>query len=244
MKFTVFSDKGGRSENGDFIDSVVEDKICCFAAADGIGSKGGASAAARAAVGAVLKGFRENPEVSRDIIYGCVRAAQERVLALRRETPAFRDAAASLAVLITDGTSAIWASSGNCRLYIFRRAKISEVTDDHSAAFEEFLRGGLEYADIRTSPDRVRLRRVIGDELSWEADISDVVKINSSYSFLLCTDGFWENVYEEEMERTLRFSRSAKTWAERMLKYLYPRLAAGSDSFSAAAIKMQAGDAF
>ena len=39
-------------------------------------------------------------------------------------------------------------------------------------------------------------------------------------AFLLCSDGFWENVKEEDMRDTLRNSESAGEWLERMTNVL------------------------
>ena len=78
--------------------------------------------------------------------------------------------------------------------------------------------------------------------MSYEPDISDLVKINSGFSFLICTNGFWENIYETEMEEALRFSFSSKAWLEKMLNKIMPKIETGSDNLSAVAVKMQMGD--
>ena len=55
-------------------------------------------------------------------------------------------------------------------------------------------------------------------------------------AFLLCTDGFWENVYETEMEQALRDAQSPEDWLSRMEEILRPRLTEGSDNYTAAAV--------
>ena len=56
------------------------------------------------------------------------------------------------------------------------------------------------------------------------------------HAFLLCSDGFWEYVYEEEMERELKLSASPKEWLERMKQLLDGRTDKGNDNNTAAAI--------
>ena len=56
------------------------------------------------------------------------------------------------------------------------------------------------------------------------------------HAFLLCTDGFWEYVLEEEMEQDLRLARSAKQWLEKMRRRLQARAPADQDNNSAIVI--------
>lgn len=242
MKFTVFSDKGGLVDNEDFVGSAFENGIYCFAAADGLGSHNGGALASKLAVSAIISEFKKEPELSPQKARLCMDAAQELITTRRTASPEVKDMAASAVMLMTDGASAVWAHVGDSRLYVFKRGKIIEVTDDHTTAFESFLKGDIEYGEIRESRGRNRLRRAVGDKVSYEPDISDLVKINSGFSFLMCTNGFWENIYETEMEEALRFSFSSKAWLEKMLNKIMPKIETGSDNLSAVAVKMQMGD--
>ena len=243
MKFTVYSDKGGLVDNEDFIGSAFENGIYCFAAADGIGAHNGGALASKLAVSAIISEFKRDPELSPRKAKRCMDAAQELISSRRSASGEVRDMAASAVMLMTDGTAAVWAHVGDSRLYVFKRGKIIEVTDDHTEAFESFLRGEMEYSEIRESRDRKRLRRAVGDKVSYEPDVSDMVRINSGFSFLLCTNGFWENIYESEMEEALKLSFSSKSWLEKMLNKINPKIETGSDNLTAAAIRMQIGDA-
>lgn len=62
--------------------------------------------------------------------------------------------------------------------------------------------------------------------------IREPVDIEPGDAFLLCTDGFWEYVYETEMEIDLIKSRSPKEWTEYMVKRLLLRPAAERDNFT------------
>ena len=54
--------------------------------------------------------------------------------------------------------------------------------------------------------------------------------------FLLCTDGFWEYVYEEEMESLLYQAADPQQWLNRMEALLRTRAPADNDNFTAAAV--------
>ena len=54
-----------------------------------------------------------------------------------------------------------------------------------------------------------------------KAEVSEEVELAEGRdAFLLCTDGFWEYVYENEMEQCLKEADSPKDWVRRMEKIL------------------------
>lgn len=240
MRFTIYSDKGGRDVNDDHAGSAAANGIYCFAVADGMGSHGHTAAAL--VVSVILKAFEKAPEISSDALEKYISSAQKMLLKKKSEAPELDNAAAAVAVLVTNGKKAVWANSGDARVYVFRHGRISEVSEDHSAAFEEFLDGTIGYGNIRFSSGRHKLRRAVGDGISWEPDVSDAFSINSSFSFLLCTDGFWSLIREEEMEKAKMLSLSAKGWLGKMLDTAAARIKDGSDNLSAAAVCMQISD--
>lgn len=240
MKFTSYTDKGGRAVNDDYFAEAGAGSIHIFAAADGMGQNGGT--ASSLAVKTIIEEFKEKPELSPDALKHYITKAQSAILEAKAYHCEYDTIGTTLAVLITDGNRAVYAHCGDTRIYIFRGSKISEVTEDHSAAFEAFERGDTEYSEIRISHDRHKLRRAIGDRISWEPDISDIININFSCSFLICTDGFWNLITEDEMEKSKRFTISSKKWLERMLKRLVPRVKPGSDNYTAATVCIQNTD--
>lgn len=240
MKFTYFTDKGGHTVNDDYFDEAGSGNIHIFAAADGMGKNGGI--AASLAVKTIIKEFKTKPELSSPALKHYIARAQSAVLEIKADNREYDNIGATLAVLITDGKRAVYANCGDTRIYIFRGARISEVTEDHSEAFEAFENGDIEYREIRLSPDRHKLRRAIGDRISWEPDISEIMGISSGHSFLICTDGFWNLITEDEMEKAKRFTASSSTWLKRMLKKVTARLREGSDNYTAVAICVQKMD--
>ena len=54
----------------------------------------------------------------------------------------------------------------------------------------------------------------------WEDrsySLSAELKLNKSYEFLLCSDGFWENIVEEEMEECLKNAANVNEWMNMMV---------------------------
>lgn len=132
----------------------------------------------------------------------------------------------------------MWAHIGDSRLYHFLDGELIEQTFDHSVSQMAVLRGEISQEEIRGHVDRNRLLRAIGREDTIKIDCSDIVDMEGEdHAFLLCTDGFWEYVTEDEMEKDLRKSRSPGEWLDRMLKRLDKRTRKkNNDNNSAVAI--------
>jgi len=239
MKFTEFTDEGGREVNCDFISSANANGIHLFAVADGMGERG--YLASELAVMTVIEEFERAPALDQYALIGYISAARAELHKRKSEQREYDTADTTLAVLITNGSEAVYAHCGDTRIYTFRHRRLMEVTEDHSEAFERFSAGEMSYFDIRKSPVRHHLRRALGDGISWEPEVSEVIKIDASYAFLICTDGFWSLISEDEMQRAVALF-SSSGWLDRMLEIVNSRISDKSDNLTAAAIRMQITD--
>lgn len=235
MQITGVSKKGGRPVNEDAYGEAKANGILCAAVADGLGGHSGGEIASKLAVDTVLKEFVSSPAFSQEAIEGYIKAANEAIRETASTDPENVHMATTIVVLLKKGRRAVWANVGDSRLYRFRSGKLTEVTEDHSLAFIDFINGSIEYGDIRTSPDQNKLTNAMGAALR-EISVSDIVSVNPDTSFLLCTDGWWEYVTEEQMEATLRASRSPRAWIKEMLTIHEGTAPEGNDNYTAVAV--------
>jgi serine/threonine protein phosphatase PrpC len=97
--------------------------------------------------------------------------------------------------------------------------------------------GEITPAQIRFHEDRNKVLRALGNDLDIKPEISMPLQLASGFhAFLLCTDGFWEYVLEEEMEIDLSKSHAPQEWISLMLQRLYKRVDGANDNFSAIAV--------
>ncbi|MZB68224.1 hypothetical protein DCI93_23775, partial [Salmonella enterica subsp. enterica serovar Kentucky] len=78
----------------------------------------------------------------------------------------------------------------------------------------------------------------MGDE-GCEASYSDVVPIEDGDAFLLCTDGFWHGVSEEQMKQSLHMVNTPDEWLTLMNQILLKNGEQGhdkQDNYSAVAV--------
>ncbi|HIS30286.1 MAG TPA: serine/threonine-protein phosphatase [Candidatus Limivivens intestinipullorum] len=159
--------------------------------------------------------------------------ANEAVLDL--QTQEYRMMSTLAGFMLTD-RQARWVHVGDSRIYHFHNGILSGRTLDHSVSQMAVAMGMIDESQIRFHEDRSRLLRALGSD-TFEPEVSGPVPLDRGYhSFLLCSDGFWEYVMEEEMEAALASCGTPGEWLSRMEKLLRERASANSDNYTAAAI--------
>lgn len=140
----------------------------------------------------------------------------------------------TVAAAFTENGNFIFANVGDSRVYYFRDGKIIAQTKDHSVCQASVDMGMLRPEDIRGNEDRSRLLKVLGSEEKLNIKKGyPPIKMKNGDAFLVCSDGFWEYVYEAEMEADLLKSDSSEVWLKHMLKRHMLRAENKGDNYTA-----------
>lgn len=237
LRFAGKSEIGGRELNEDCAKIGCFHEMNCFAVCDGLGGHGSGEVASAMAVERFLHHFGTHPDTGRENIAEAFEIAQAELLETQREVGDASALKTTAALLLTDAEKAVWAHVGDSRVYLFRKNRIVSRTLDHSVTQLRVAGGELRDKDIRTSPDRNRLLRVLGQP--WEAlkyEIADPVPLADCQAALLCTDGFWEYLEDRDLCTALRKSRSPEEWLERTFDLVRKRAKRDADNRTAIAV--------
>ena len=84
---------------------------------------------------------------------------------------------------------------------------------------------------------------MLGRGLDSTPDCSQPEVLRPGDSFLICSDGFWENIHELQIEKTLKRSNSSQDWLDRMVSIVeknitHKKYTRFRDSYSAITIKV------
>lgn len=220
MEYEIVSNVGNRDHNEDCASgTLVEEnkrQRGFFVLADGLGGHGRGEVASQFVVN-MCKEYYSRNSTSDDLIEKSIEYAQEGLLQLQKLENARDEMKTTIVVLRIEEENICWAHVGDSRLYYFYKNKLVTRTLDHSIPQMLALAGEIKEQDIRNHPERNKLLRVMGTD--WEDaqyTVSNVIKRKDREAFLLCTDGFWENITEKEMVKCLKKSKSAKSWLESM----------------------------
>lgn len=233
MDFASLTRQGEKEYNSDFVTAFEDGNSCCFAVADGRETP----SAAELAVRSVADDFKASHAITKtsvpDFFANAAKCLKSEELPL----------SACMAFMLTDGSVAVWGNIGDCRVYLLRDNLLYEITPDHSDAYALYEAGEIRYPKIRTNKTRYDLTRMLGHGYETNPDSSQPEIIKKGDAFLICTDGFWENIHERQIEKTLKKSKSAQDWLDRMINIIdknvkHKKYTRFRDSMSAVVVKM------
>lgn len=233
MDFASITRQGEKEYNSDAVVAIVDEGCGCFAVADGRDTPSAAEIASES----VAEDFKASGEFTKASVPDFFERAGEKLK--KSEFPQ----STSMAFMLTDGSVAVWGNIGDVRIYLLRENYLYEITPDHSDAYALYEAGEIRYPKIRTQKARYNITRMLGYGQESNPFFSQPEIIKSGDAFLICSDGFWENIHELQIEKTLKKSKSAQEWLDRMIKIVdknihrkkYTRF---KDSLSAVTIKM------
>ncbi len=239
IDFYEVCDKGGREQNQDSVLCLKKGDNYLFSVADGLGGYAD-SRLASLFVHEVLKELFRNDlhkkdqqdiddektvdlsqvtleqDIREDFLSYAVHVCQEILLEYKEEN-GIRDSYTTLVLLLITGNKAQWCHVGDSRLYYFKNGVLKERTADHSVPQTLFNAGMITEEQIRNHPDRSKLLRAIGrGDKELQLEISEVCELSKGDAFLLCSDGFWEYVDEDDMTEALAGFSGAKDWITAM----------------------------
>lgn len=132
----------------------------------------------------------------------CLREANSRLVRMARESDK-HTIGSTVAALVIRGHHALCAWAGDSRVYRLRKGKVEQLTQDH-AMVEDMVEAGLIRRDEAEShPHANRITRAIGatDDVFIDMEIHEVAPNDR---FLLCSDGLYKELSEEEVGKLLK----------------------------------------
>lgn len=239
IEYAHFTDKGGRPVNEDFADAVTKNGASCFVLCDGLGGHGMGDKASRFVVSFIKERFL-SCSGTEEFVSDLVERTQNAIHMQQRELGLDGKMKTTGVVLVVEENRAVCLHVGDSRMYQFRNGSVIFRTRDHSIPQMLVMTGDISEDDIRRHPDRNKVLRAFGDDHDpLKSDRSDL-KVESGDSFLLCSDGFWEPVTDEEMTAYLSGTGSAKAWLGEMAKAARANSNEKSmDNFTAIAVRIK-----
>ena len=235
MKLSVYSytNPGGRPNNEDALLCDWNETRGVFTLADGLGGHLSGEVASDIAVKSLLKTCMEAEAASEETVEAALLTANEAVLA-GQSAPNCESMKTTAVALLLENGRACWGHVGDSRLYHFSGNTLADITRDHSVTYQKYLGGEISYMDICHDDDRSSLLRSLGKPNCRPALGSSEAAPGDA--FLLCTDGFWEFVYNEEMLLDRLKAATPEEWAKLMLLRHIRRTPPGTDNFSLIAV--------
>lgn len=239
VEYATLSRLGKRLVNEDACGYWVENTGSCFIVSDGAGGNGGGDVASEMAVRTMLSAFSSSPTLESTQIEDLIHRADAAVRYGQSLSQNLSRMSATVAALFFDAKAeyAQLGHLGDTRIYLFRRGQCYLMTKDHSLVQQFVDAGLLSDKSTREHSERSVLFAALGGVKEFAATVLDApVKIEEGDVFLICSDGFWEAVEEEDMLNCLAQADAAEEWLVRMEQILIDKNCSEQDNYTALAV--------
>jgi protein phosphatase len=137
-------------------------------------------------------------------------------------------------VLVADTTATI-ANVGDSRVYWIKDGSITQITRDHSLVAKLVAIGNMTKEEARNHPKSNLLFRTIGTDEKIKVDTFQM-KLKKGGSLMLCTDGLWGEVSDENIHRVVYSSKDARSASEELVRMANEH--GGKDNITAVVVKV------
>lgn len=243
MKFSVFqiSRLGGRKTNEDRMGYCYTREAGVFVLADGMGGHPEGEVAAQIALQTVSALFqRQARPVLKDVqefLASALLAAHHQILRYSTSKGMLDSPRTTLIIAVLQDGCATWVHCGDSRLYVVRAGELLTRTRDHSYMELRNIPAGLERIN------RNVLFTCLGSPTKPIYDLTGPVPLEQGDRILLCSDGLWGTLSDEEITHELALhavSQSVPELVEQALRKAGP----SSDNVTVLALEWETPDAF
>jgi serine/threonine protein phosphatase PrpC len=207
----------GKQRNNNEDAYLLNDSLCLYAVADGVGGNEGGEVASRIAVDTLAEampdllgeGDRTPPlagthhaDPSLSALEHAFTLSNRRIRQAREQNQEISSMGTTLTALLVRKGRAFIAHVGDSRAYLSRAGVLRQLTNDHSVVAQQVLARAITPEQARRSPYRHVITRALGmddrvtvDTIAQDLQPGDII--------LLCTDGLTEMVEDGVIGRTL-----------------------------------------
>lgn len=242
VEFAEFSLIGARDENQDRVVATGDRDAALIAAFDGMGGHADGALAAELARRSLLARFTAATRPLSDplaFLHLALGAAHTEMVAMGQHLPLEQRPRATGAVCVVQDGTAWWAHVGDSRVYHLRAGQVVSRTRDHSHVELLLQEGLISSHQAQNHPMRNYVETCLGgDPLLPEMRVNRCVRLEPGDTLLVCTDGFWANLTDEDIAASLYSGVPLKTALQAITEFSVRRAGIGADNSSVVALRV------
>ncbi|MBI3038348.1 serine/threonine-protein phosphatase [bacterium] len=189
-------------------DQAISNGVCCFAVADGMGGHKYGEIAAKLAMDCLKTWLRKSSmikglsKLSTSLVEEIFGNANSAIWEFTQSHPETHGMGTTFTLALVKNDQLLLGHVGDSRAYLLRNSKLQQLTRDHSFAAEQVRLGFLTKEQAQTHPARNYLIRAMGVREFITPD-SEIIDLQPGDTFILCSDGIYNQVPEEQIQRGL-----------------------------------------
>lgn len=226
-----------RPVNQDRFLSVPERGL--FAVFDGVGGQRAGEVASQTAAETIEEAVAAHASAgsSVDLVSRAIQFANRDIFEMAESDEAYKTMATTVALVHVAGDRATIAHVGDSRVYRLEDGRFHRETIDHTD-FNDAILGVLGRDHISAQGRSNVINRALGVDREVEVDVKQI-HLHDGARFLLCSDGIYRHLSDEEIARVLAENKDPQMAADELKRLVHER---GADD-NLTAVVVQAGRA-
>ncbi len=185
----------------------LESKGLLIVVADGMGGHSAGEVASRLAVDVIARAYYQETGDPRSALENAFHEANLAIYEAAEADSSKNGMGTTCTALVLQNGTAIAAHVGDSRLYLVREGSIYLMTEDHSAVMEMVKAGLITLEQARHHPEKNVILRAMGSHAEVEVTTwQEPLPVRAGDRFLLCSDGLYDLVEDEEIKRIVLLS--------------------------------------
>ncbi len=237
LSWSGITDRGlVRDHNEDAYSILSFEDKALFVVADGMGGHDSGEVASRIAAETVCRVVQKEYQQDGDLLALLERAVQKANSEVRQEGDRKgSNMGTTLSAVLLSGDALYAANVGDSRVYWIGDGAISQITADHSLVAKLVTAGKLTKEEARKHPRANLLYRTIGNDSTVKVDTFRI-GLKKGGILLLCTDGLWGELSDEDILETCIGEDDVKDAAVKLVQLAKER--GGKDNITAVVVRV------
>jgi serine/threonine protein phosphatase PrpC len=173
-----------------------------------------------------------------DLLSSAIQQANKEIMRYGEQKPAARGLGSTVTAALVRNDHAYIANVGDSRTYLLRDNILKPITRDHSLVARLVESKQIEPEDVYTHPQRNLIYRSLGaGNKNIEVDVFHEI-LKPGDKLLLCSDGLWEMVHQQDLLQALNSQESPQVICNRLIDKANEN--GGEDNISAVIVQVNA----
>jgi protein phosphatase len=208
-----------------------------FAVFDGVGGQRAGEVASQTAAETIEEALTHasSDGNSIDTIRRALDFANRDIFELAETDPAYKTMATTVALIYVRGEQVTVAHVGDSRVYRLEDGRFSRETIDHTDLNDDIRAGRISKADAPALESLNVINRALGVENTVEVEAKSITAGDGA-RFLLCSDGVYRHMSDEEIARVLSENKDPQRAADELKRIVHQRGA--EDNLTAVVVQL------
>lgn len=198
--------------------ATLASKGVLLVVADGMGGHSAGEVASGMTIELVPRLYYGSASPAPDALREAVEETNRQIYAASLADESKRGMGTTCTALALVNGEAFAAHVGDSRLYMMRGGKVYLLTEDHSAVMEMVKLGLITMDEARTHEDKNVILRALGTSPEVEVATLEPFHVRAGDKYLLCSDGLYDLVPDDEIERELSAAADIHAAGERLIE--------------------------